>query len=203
MQTHSGELSLTIRHDLVRLVPHLDHMQIGDTFVLSAEHYNDLKKTSYRLPHDITLTIDELPRSVSIEPIGTPHEARYRIVMYGYSGLSAQDIRWYVRDASLTGSCTNDDHTLWNSRAYRSVSAERLSVQTRGQIEESEYRLMFDTTLPRQCIIAGVANHMTLVTDRTLRPWTMTGVVTDMLSPEYRMQSRIEYRFSNPVFVDS
>ena len=36
-----------------------------------------------------------------------------------------------------------------------------------------------------------------------LRKFVATGAVTDMLSPEYDMQSRIEFDFSTDIFADS
>jgi hypothetical protein len=59
-----------------------------------------------------------------------------------------------------------------------------------------------DTTLPRQCVVAGVSNNVRVILDRTLAPFTVSGDMADVLSPEYGMRSRMEVSFSTPIFVD-
>lgn len=44
---------------------------------------------------------------------------------------------------------------------------------------------------------------MILVSDRKLDPFTVSGSVSDVLSPEIDMKSRIEITFSSPIFMDS
>ena len=41
----------------------------GDVVTVSASHYNAQKKTGYRLPYDVSLTIDNVPRDISVSTV--------------------------------------------------------------------------------------------------------------------------------------
>ncbi len=51
--------------------------------------------------------------------------------------------------------------------------------------------------------MAGVGGDYEYINYGRLRKFVATGAVTDMLSPEYDMQSRIEFDFSTDIFADS
>ena len=53
------------------------------------------------------------------------------------------------------------------------------------------------------CIIAGLAGDAQALIFSPLDVFTASGVVTDILSPEYDMQSRIEFHFSTDIFADT
>ncbi len=91
----------------------------------------------------------------------------------------------------------------WDSKKYKKVNAHRQSFTKKGQIMQAVYSVDLDPTIPRQCLLAGVSNNIQVVLDRTLTPFVLTGTLTDILSPEYDMKSRIEISFSSPLFTDS
>ena len=54
----------------------------------------------------------------------------------------------------------------------------------------------------RICLIGGVNGAYSLLEDRTLQPFLIEASTLETLSPEYDMQTRIEFRFSHPMYED-
>ncbi len=51
--------------------------------------------------------------------------------------------------------------------------------------------------------MGGIAGDFEYIDFDYLNPFVATGTLTDVLSPEYDMQSRIEFDFSTDIFADS
>jgi hypothetical protein len=118
---------------------------------IDADTYNSLKNTSYKLPHSLNLVNTETPRNLSISQAGLPRDRTFSLEMYGYEGLSVSDVRWYIHTDASRG-C--DIHDAWDSRVFHLLSVAEITRDTVGQIEKANYRLNYDSTLPRVCIIA-------------------------------------------------
>jgi hypothetical protein len=133
-----AEITLTQSHKDIRI--HVD-----------ADTYNSLKKTSYKLPHSLDLVDTGLPFSLSISPVGLPRDHTFSLEMYGYLGLSLADVRWYMHTDATRGCDMRYD---WDSKMMHTLRATEISQSQVGQIERAEYRVEYDSTLPRICIIA-------------------------------------------------
>lgn len=118
---------------------------------IDADTYNSIKKTPYKLPHSLDLVDTQLPFTLSISPTGLPRDHTFSLEMYGYAGLSTSDVRWYMHTDASRG-C--DMHEDWDSRVFHSLSTTQISQSQVGQIERAQYKVNYDSTLPRVCIIA-------------------------------------------------
>ncbi len=65
------------------------------------------------------------------------------------------------------------------------------------------YQLELSDYPSGSCIIAGVGGDFQYIRYDNIASFTASGIVTDLLSPEYEMQSRIEFHFSTDIFADS
>ena len=73
--------------------------QEGDIFALSAELYNEQKKTAYRLPSDISVTISKNPQKINIiEATDFPKDEKFSVQFPKdfYQNFSPENILWYV-----------------------------------------------------------------------------------------------------------
>lgn len=61
----------------------------------------------------------------------------------------------------------------------------------------------YDTSKSHVCLIGGVNGVYSVLEDRTLEDFVATGSTLEVLSPEYDMQSRIEFDFSYPIYEDT
>jgi hypothetical protein len=71
-----------------------------------------------------------------------------------------------------------------------------------GQKYMGQVRLPYDLSADRVCIVAGVGGQYVVVEDRLLDPFSITGSLVNILSPEYDMKSQIEFRFSHDIYKD-
>ena len=53
------------------------------------------------------------------------------------------------------------------------------------------------------CIVAGLGGDSQGIVFAPIDPLTATGGVTDMISPEYDMRTRVEYTFSSDIYADT
>ncbi|MFZ2255935.1 MAG: hypothetical protein WAW59_02075 [Patescibacteria group bacterium] len=120
------------------------------TLKLDADIYNDTRNNSYRLPRSVTLTRTDKPRNMMIERVGLPRDTTFAVEMYGYPGLTPEDIRWYAHN-DRSRSC---DISAWDSGVWDPLSPVELSRDDRGQISRGQYRVAYDTTDSYTCIIA-------------------------------------------------
>ncbi len=166
---------------------------------LDASIYNHLKSTKYRLPRDMTLTVSKNPKDLSIIPIAEPRDKKYQVKLMWYPWFHSKDLRFYAhRDASKN--CEIQD--AWSSLSFENVWFSILESDTSGQTETAKIMLDFESETSTLCIIAGIGGNFYTVEDRRLSPFTLTGSLSDILSPEYNMQSRIDFEMSEDTFTD-
>jgi hypothetical protein len=122
------------------------------------------------------------------------------VELYGYPGLDSSDIRWYMNLDPTTPCRTGTD---WSSALYTEITAQEIVSDRTSQIEKSSYRLSYTPPSDRLCIIAGIGGDTTVVEERYLSEYTITGSIIDTLSPEYDMQSQVEFRFSSDIYADT
>lgn len=82
---------------------------------------------------------------------GLPRDKTYSVSMYGYPGLTPDDIRWYINTDPKTP-CDMAD--TWNSLIYKRLKTARVTESQVSQIAKATYMLEYDTNTPRVCIIA-------------------------------------------------
>jgi hypothetical protein len=83
------------------------------------------------------------------------------------------------------------------------VHTKTIETHTISQKKIGTYQLQLDEYPSDACIIAGLSGDAQSLFFSPLDPLTATGTVTDILSPEYDMQSRIEFRFATDIFADT
>lgn len=78
-----------------------------------------------------------------------------------------------------------------------------IETHTISQKKIGTYQLELDSYPSDTCIIAGLAGDAQTLSFGPLDAFSATGTVTDILSPEYDMQSRIEFHFATDIFADT
>lgn len=157
-----------------------------------------MKTTKYRLPRDMTLTVSEKPKNLTIEKIGLPRESTYHVSMSGFDVYTPENIRYYI-SYSPDASCSYPVSLT----EYSSIFPQEIVPMTRdGQRMDMRIRFDIDHEKPYVCLIGSVNGIYSVLEDRPLTTFTITPSTLDMLSPEYDMQSRIEFRFSHPFYED-
>lgn len=200
--------------------------------ILSADEYNTIKKTKYRLPHDITLTPSDIPRDISYSSVGESRDQKYDVSIYGFEDYNPEDIRYYVHyengatcdimtwgtdmipysqripqksDSPLSPMLPKVSPQIYGMPRwpYTPLEPKIIHPNTKnGQISTEQIVLPYDINASRLCIIAGVGGVFHTVEDRTLEPFSVTGATLDVLSPEYNMKSQVEFRFSDALYQD-
>lgn len=196
--TVSSEWMLVVSGEYVSI--HVDETKKDFQLVLNADTYNDIRSTKYRFPRDILLVETDLPRAIEISPVGLPRDRTYQVDMYGYDGLTPDAIAWYIHhDSDRT--CEVSDS--WDSLSFEKVKTIKIDEGKSSQIDTASYMLDYDNSQSRVCIIAGVGGDFQTIVDRHLREFSASTNILDMLSPEYDMQSRIEFTFSEDIYTDT
>jgi uncharacterized protein YfaS (alpha-2-macroglobulin family) len=196
-----------------------------------ADTYNQKKTTPYRLPRDITLAYNDIPKSLSIDPLSDPRDQKYNISLYGLTDYTPSDIRYYAHyDASadcsisswwaprsperyiqtplkgmpaVSAEISSGSFFSWDPWIYTPIAPEITTQESRdGQKWISQVKLPYDLSKSRICIIAWVAGQYRVLEDRFLWVWSITGSTIQALSPEYDMKSQIEFRFSEDIYRD-
>lgn len=185
-----------------------EYMEIGssgwsknDTISLAASEYNINKKTGWKLPRNITTSYSELPKKLEIQRLGLPSDMTYEIKMTGYKNLKSSDLRWYMRNLDENwGGC---DIGTWNAKVWKKVTTTTLLKYSNENTFTSNEKLNLGKYPSWACIVVWVGGDFEYIRYEKLQNFVATGSVTDVLSPEYDMQSRIELRFSTDIFADS
>ncbi|MBX9809011.1 hypothetical protein K2X92_01310, partial [Candidatus Gracilibacteria bacterium] len=115
-------------------------------------------------------------------------------------GLSTSDIKWYTKKYKENENC---DISSWGIESWKTLGVKQISSYKTGDNENAVYQLDIGSYPSGSCIVAGVAGDFSYLTFENVEKLTATGIVTDILSPEYDMQSRIEFKFNNDIFTDS
>ncbi len=195
----SHEANLVVSGEYMSL--EVPEMWLANSVVtIDADIYNDHSTSEYKLPRSIELRSATAPYDISIMRTGLDRDAVFHVEMYGIPGATTRDIRWYMH-TDPSRNCRVDD--AWDSTIWKKVTATELSRKNPWVREEAEYRLSYDTALPRVCIVAWVAGQFVTVVDRKIDEFTITGSLVSTLSPEYDMQSEVEFRFSHDIFADT
>ena len=171
-----------------------------DTITLSAKEYNTEKKIGWKLPRDINTTYSEVTKRLEITPVGLPKDMTYQVRMLGYKDLTPSNIKWYLRTLNPDGG--GCDINTWNPATWKNISTTVTSSNI-GDNGSAIYKLKIWKYPSNVCLMAGVGGDYEYINYGRLRKFVATGAVTDMLSPEYDMQSRIEFDFSTDIFADS
>ncbi len=171
----------------------------NDTIAISADKYNTSKKTGWKIPRDITSTYSEVSKKIEINPIGLPRDMTYQVRLSGYKDLNSDDLRWYMRSQDPDGG--GCDINSWDPNIWKRVTTK--NIVSPGDSGEKTYKLDMKTYPSGSCLVAGIGGDFEYINYDRLGKFTATGSVTDMLSPEYDMQSRIEFDFSTDIFADS
>lgn len=120
--------------------------------------------------------------------------------MIGYKELSISDIKWYTKKYKENENC---DISSWGIESWKTLPVKQISSYKNGENEHAVYKLDIASYPSGSCVVAGVAGDFSYLTFENIEKLTVTGSVTDILSPEYDMQSRIEFKFNNDIFTDS
>lgn len=172
-----------------------------DTISISASTYNTSKTDGWKLPRNITTSYSETIKKIEIERKGLPKDLVYQIKMSGYKDISPDNIRWYIKKIDEnTNSC---DISTWNGKSWKKVSVKNISSYSNGDLHTVNYKLNLNEYPSSSCLVAWVSGDFEYIRFEQLSNFTATGNITDILSPEYDMQTRIEFRFTTDVFMDT
>ncbi len=83
------------------------------------------------------------------------------------------------------------------------MKTKTIETHTISQKKIGTYTLELSEYPSDACIVAGLAGDAQSMIFAPLDVFTATGSVTDILSPEYDMQSRIEFHFATDIFADT
>lgn len=145
------------------------------------------------------LTPLEYPRSLNIAPVGTPRDRTYAISMFGFDKYTPEHIRYFVNyDKNVT--CNLSSSWQEFSPIFPTITKP---LTKNGQIMNMNVQFDYDTSKPHVCLISGVNGVYNILEDRNLDAFVATGSTLEVLSPEYDMQSRIEFDFSYPIYEDT
>ncbi|MBC7503547.1 hypothetical protein H7169_01120 [Candidatus Gracilibacteria bacterium] len=196
--TTSGEEYFAVKNNTIELTPAA--WSKGDQLIIDATIYNATTKKKWELPRNISFTYSDDPRTIETKRIGQPKDMTYKVTTYGYGDLDVSDVRWYIGKMGPNESCGMNlgDPQLWTRVKTREIEKHTISQRKIGT-----YQLELENYPSDACIIAGLAGDTESIVFAPLDRFTATGVVTDILSSEYNMLSRIEFRFSTDIFTDS
>lgn len=197
--TLSGEGYMMVSGEYMTVVS--NQWEKNDTITISATDYNINKKTGWKLPRDIVASYSETPKKLEIQKIGLPKDMTYQVKMSGYKDLKTSDIRWYMRPLDEDGG--GCDISTWNAKNWKKVTTNEISSYENDTIYTTTLHLNINTYPSLACIVAGIGGDFEYLRFEHLENFVATGSVTDTLSPEYDMQSRIEFHFSTDIFADS
>ena len=173
----------------------------NDTIAVSASIYNNEKITGWKLPRNITTSYSETAKKIEIERKWLPKNMTYQVKMSWYKDLSPEDIRWYIKKLDENGwGC---DMNTWNEKSWKRVTVNNISTYTNGDFHTANYKLNLKQYPSSSCLVAWVSGNFEYIRFEHLDGFSATWSITDILSPEYDMQTRIEYRFTTDIFMDS
>ncbi len=196
--TVSGEWYMVVSGEYIEI--NSTKWEKNDTITLSAKEYNTEKKTGWKIPRDIVSTYSEVTKRLEINQVGLPKDLTYQIKMVGYKDLSPDNIRWYIRGLDTDGRGCHIQ--TWDPKTWKNISVESV-WSTNWDNNSGIFKLNISNYPANSCLVAGIAGDYEYIKYDHLDTFTATGIITDMLSPEYDMQSRIEFNFSTDIFADS
>lgn len=195
--TISGEGYIFVSGEYVMIA---SNTMLGSSILkVDASEYNAKKSTPYRLPRDMVLTESKNPKELLITSYNEERNRTYDVRLIWYGNLTTRDIRWFKHTDPMRNCQISD---AWDSLRFQSIQTTELESHTNGQIQNARTVLDFDPNVSRLCIIAGIWWDFYTVEDRFLDPFTATWEVVQVLSPEYNMESRIDFDFSTNIFQD-
>ncbi len=165
---------------------------------LKASLYNDASRVAHRLPSDITLeTTSSVPTIVS-RTVGIPREKRYSIDLVGFpKGIDSSMVKLYqVAKDAIGSSCMIDSIDYSHPIKYETLALYDSEMKDTLDIASSH------PIHGSYCLYAGLSGQLYEMDNRTVNLFTLTGSAIDILAPEYDMQSRLQFDFSNPLFED-
>lgn len=171
-----------------------------DQIMIDADIYNDTTSKKWELPRNIVLSYSDLPKWLEIMSVWLPRDLTYEATVYGYDDLDTSDIRWYIKSMDDKMTCSQ---VWWDPAIWKPLHTKTLETHTVSQKKVGTYTLDIGEYPSNACIIAGLSWDAQSLVFGPLETFTATGVVTDILSPEYDMQSRVEFRFNTDIFTDS
>lgn len=224
----SSEYSIEVQGGYMRLASY-QAKKDGSPLTIKSSQYNKIHTTSYRLPRNITLTPSDIPKSLTVDSNGLPKDQLYDVSFYGLAeGLTPSDVRYYVHyDTNADCSISNwqtyqslQNSYYWLKYPTPTVSWEPILRTDRvsysqlipkeilpdgkdGQKWIKRVQLPYDVEAPRVCIIAWVGWLYQVVEDRFTDAFTATGSLSEALSPEFDMNSQIEFTFSHDIYADT
>jgi MG2 domain/Bacterial Alpha-2-macroglobulin MG10 domain/Alpha-2-macroglobulin family/A-macroglobulin TED domain/Alpha-2-macroglobulin bait region domain len=196
--TVSGEGVFEVNGASIHIVP--TNWKKWDTILIDAKIYNHTTSKKWELPRNISLTYSDDPRAIEIRKIWLPRDLTYEVTSYGYGELGPSDVRWYIKKMTTEHSC---DLGWWDPSVWTRVKTRIIETHTVSQKKIGTYQLQLGEYPSDACIIAGLSGDAQSILFSPLDPFTATGTITDILSPEYDMQSRIEFRFATDIFADT
>ena len=177
----------------VKITP--KNAQEGDIFTLSAELYNAQKKTAYRLPSDISVTISQDSQKIHIQEATDFPKDRKFLVQFPkefYQNFSSENILWYVYYPAKGETCSEEGGS-WNARKYTKTTAMKTETISKNDKNYDIFAVEFNSNTPRQCLLAGFAGDIQLVVDRSLPKFSLEGVVTSMLTPQDDLKTQVQF----------
>jgi uncharacterized protein YfaS (alpha-2-macroglobulin family) len=195
--TVSGEGQITVSGEYVAIAA--SKMTGSSILKINASKYNASRTTKYRLPRDMILTENKNPKEFSITQEWEPRNFSYSVKLVWYSDLTPQDVKWYSHTDNKKNCYIGD---AWDSLSFTNINAREMQSERDWQKQTALFHLDFNPNVSHLCIIAGIGWEFYTVEDRYLESFTATGSAPEILSPEYDMQSRIEFRFSSDIYRD-
>ncbi len=184
-----------------------EYMEIGsntwekdDTVTVSAKAYNATKRTGWKMPRDVATSYSEIVKKFEINQVGLPRDMTYQVQLSGYKDLSPSDIRWYLRALDTDGGWCNIN--TWNVHIWKKITTKTL-IPSSSNNGSATYLVDMGKYPSGSCLVAGIAWDFQYINFDHPGDFVATGTVTDILSPEYDMLSRIEFQFSTDIFADS
>lgn len=197
--TVSGESNFIVTGAAIEISP--TNWVKWDTIVIDAKKYNHTTTRKWELGRDISLTYSDDPKGIETKRIWLPRDMIYEITMYGYGNLGVSDVRWYIKKMGTDTNCGG--LSSWDPGIWIHVDTKTIETHIVSQKKVWTYRLELDEYPSNSCIMATLAWDEQSISFAPLDPFTATSIVTDILSPEYDMRSRIEFHFSTDVFADT
>lgn len=141
----------------------------------------------------------------------------FKVMMEGFEGVKLSDIRWYIRENTTDMLPSNLNlptvNTLpyrtncslwdWDSTHWKKLSVTEIEGYSNSDGGTGIYKLNLSSYPSGACIVVGVGGRFSFMSMENLRDFTASGTISDMLSPEYNMKSRVDFKFSTDIYADS
>ena len=172
---------------------------------MSAELYNAQKKTAYRLPSDISVTISQDSQKIHIQEATDFPKDRKFLVQFPkefYQNFSSENILWYVYYPAKGETCSEEGGS-WNARKYTKTTAMKTETISKNDKNYDIFAVEFNSNTPRQCLLSGFAGDIQLVVDRSLPKFSLEGAVTSMLTPQDDLKTQVQFSSESVIVPES